>query len=131
MADEQPVKPANILNIVATNQGKRPLTMETPKAAPLSPQRVKELMAEGHVVVDGRSSASYGAGHIPGSYNVQQSSLEFEQRAGWVVPDNVPMILLTDSEDDAQRAIYNMAFIALDSHVTGYVDGGIEGWMNA
>lgn len=131
MQDEQPLKPANILNIVATNQGKRQLTPTMPKAKPLSVAKVKELMAEGHAVVDARSSATFGAGHIAGSYNVQMSSSEFEQRVGWVVPDDTPIILVTDKDADAQTCIYNMAFIAMDSFVTGFLEGGIDAWMAA
>lgn len=131
MADEQPVKPANILNIVATNQGKRPITRGKPRAKALSVADVERLMGEGHVVVDARSSAEFGAGHIPGAFNVQLSSSEFEQRIGWVVEDDAPIILVTNSAADAQRAIYNMAFIALDSVVTGYLDGGLDAWMDA
>ncbi len=131
MQDEQPVKPANILNIVAINQGKRPLTSQMPAARPLTAQQVEDLMAEGHLVVDARSSAEYGAGHIPGAYNIQMSSSEFEQRVGWVTPDNSSIILVTDSSEDAQRCVYNMAFIALDSNVSGFLDGGIESWMDA
>ena len=88
-------------------------------------------MAKGHVVVDARSSAEYGVGHIPGAYNVQMSISEFEQRVGWVTPDDVSIILVTDSTEGAQRCIYNMAFIALDSNVSGFLDGGIESWMGA
>ena len=131
MQDDQPLKPANILNIVATNQGIRPLTATIPKAKPLSPARIKELAAEGHVIVDTRSSAEFGAGHISGAYNVQMSSSEFEQRVGWVVEDDTPIILVTKSDAEAQQCIYNMAFIGLDQSVAGYLDGGIDGWMNA
>ena len=131
MQEEQPLKPANILNIVATNQGKRPLTREIPKARPLSPQRVSALMAEGHVVVDARSSAEFGAGHIPGAYNIQMASSEFEQRVGWVTPDEAPIILVTNNAAEAQKCIYNMAFIALDMRVSGYLFEGMEAWMGA
>jgi hydroxyacylglutathione hydrolase len=131
MQDEQPLKPANILNIVATNQGKRPLTAEIPIAKALSTQQVEDLMSQGHVVVDARSSAEYGAGHIPGAYNVQMSSSEFEQRVGWVTPYDSSIILVTDSTEDAQHCIYNMAFIALDSNVSGFLDGGIDSWMGS
>lgn len=131
MQDDQPLKPANILNIVATNQGIRPLTKHIPKAAPLTPSQVAEMMEQGAVVVDGRSSADFGAGHIPGAINVQLSSSEFEQRVGWMTPDDAPLILLTNSSDDAQEAIYKMAFIALDTRVAGYLDGGIDAWMEA
>lgn len=131
MEDDQPVKPANILNIVATNQGRRPLTRETPKAAPLTPHEVRDLMAEGHRVVDARSPAAFGAGHLPGAYNVQKSSSEFEQRVGWVLPDDAPIILVTDSAAEAQACVYEMAFIGLDQFVSGYLEGGIEAWMAA
>lgn len=131
MQGEQPLKPANVLNIVATNQGKKPLTMEMPKAAALSAAQVVELMDAGAVVVDVRSSAEFGAGHIKGAYNVQLASGEFEQRVGWVTPDNAPLILVGNRSADAQKAIYNMTFVALDSQVQGFLDGGIVAWMKA
>lgn len=131
MQDDQPVKPANILNIVATNQGKRPLTRETPKAKPLTAASVQELMAAGHIVIDTRSSAEFGAGHIPGAINVQLSGSEFEQRVGWMTPDDAPLILLTGADEEAQDAIFKMAFIALDSQVAGYLAGGLEAWQAA
>lgn len=131
MQDDQPLKPANILNIVATNQGKRPLTKHIPKAAPLTASQVTEMMAQGHVVVDGRSSAEFGGCHIPGAVNVQLSSGEFEQRVGWMTPDEAPLILVTNTDEEAQEAIYKMAFIALETRVAGYLQGGMEAWMEA
>ncbi len=131
MTDDQPVKPANILNIVATNQGHRPLTLGTPSALPLSPERVKELMAEGCAIVDTRSSVRFGEGHIVGAFNVQMASKEFEQRVGWIVPDDTPVILLTETSADAQKCVYNMGFIALDRFVMGYLEGGIKAWTTA
>jgi hydroxyacylglutathione hydrolase len=131
MQDDQPVKPANIANIVATNQGLLPLTMETPVARPLSAAQVEAFMADGHLIVDTRSSAEFGAGHIPGAYHAHLSSPEFEQRVGWVTPLDTPIILITESDEDAQRAIFNMAFIALDGRVTGFLEGGMEAWMSA
>jgi hydroxyacylglutathione hydrolase len=131
MDEEQPIKPANILNIVAINQGKRELTRGIPKARPLSPDDVERLLAEGHYLIDTRSSPTWGGGHIAGSINVQMSSSEFEQRVGWVVPDDAPIILLTDSDDQAQRCIYNMGFIGLDQSVAGFLEGGLPAWMNS
>ncbi len=131
MQDDQPVKPANILNIVATNQGKRPLTTTKPVAKPLTPAQVKEMMAAGTAVVDTRTSAQFGSGHIMGAINVQMSTSEFEQRVGWVVEDDTPIILITKTAAEAQQCIYNMAFIALDQFVMGYLDGGMDAWMEA
>lgn len=131
MQDDQPLKPANILNIVATNQGKRPLTLTTPVAKPLSPAQVQALMDGGHIVIDTRSSAAFGQGHIPGAINVQMSSSEFEQRVGWMTPDDCRYILVTDSSAEAQRCTYNMAFIALDTQVSGFLEGGMVAWVAA
>ena len=131
MQEEQPVKPANIANIVATNQGLLPLTMEIPVAKPLTAEQVEAFMAEGHIIVDTRSSPDFGSGHIPGAFHAHLSSPEFEQRVGWVTPLDTPLILVTNSEEEAQKAIYNLAFLALDGRVTGYLDDGMEAWMDA
>ncbi|MEM9777261.1 MAG: rhodanese-like domain-containing protein, partial [Chloroflexota bacterium] len=86
MTSAQPLKPANILNIVATNQGKKPLTMERPVAKGLIVAEAKDLMATGRIVIDCRESSVYGGGHVPDAINVQLSGGEFEQRVGWVTP---------------------------------------------
>jgi hydroxyacylglutathione hydrolase len=131
MQEAQPLKPANILNIVATNQGKLPLTKEIPKAAPLTPDQVSALAEQGAVIVDSRSSAEFGAGHIAGAINVQITSKEFEQRVGWMTPDEAPLILVAANERLAQEAIYKMAFIALNTRVVGFLEGGITAWLDA
>ena len=131
MQDEQPLKPANILNIVATNQGKRPLTKQIPTAAPLTAGEVAKMIAKGAVVVDGRSSAEFGAGHIPGAINAQLASGEFEQRVGWMTPEEAPLIIVANSAEEAQNGIYRMAFIALDGRVAGYLVDGMDGWRSA
>ena len=131
MDEDQPIKPANILNIVATNQGKREATRGRPKAKALAPADVEALMQDGHYLIDARSSAAWGGGHIEGSLNVQMSSSEFEQRVGWVVPDDSPIILLTDKDEQAQTCIYNMGFIGLDQFVVGFLEGGLPAWMNS
>ncbi len=129
MNEEQPVQPANIVNIVAINQGKRPRTMDNPKAHPLTVEEVVEHIKLGNIVVDTRSQALFGSGHIPGSYNIQLSSSEFEQRVGWVTPFDSSMVLVTDTDDQAQRVIYTLAFLGLDQRVKGYLSGGMGAWL--
>jgi hydroxyacylglutathione hydrolase len=131
MTEGQPSKPANILNIVAINQGKKPLTMDTPVSEPLTPARVKECLAEGHIVIDGRSPGPFGAGHIPGAFSIQVRSPEFEQRVGWVAPLDPPIILVLDKDADAEMAMSKLAFIGLDSRVTGHLQGGMHAWKDA
>lgn len=131
MGEGQRVRPANMGNIVATNQGRRPLTAKTPRARPLGPERVRELIARGHAVVDARSTAAFGAGHIGGAYHAPGSEASFAQRVGWIVPDGVALILLTETPEDAQALLHRMAFVALDRAVAGYVEGGMGAWADA
>ena len=131
MNEGQPVRPANILNIVAINQGKLPLTIDAPEAIALGVDRFVDLSADGHVVVDTRSSAAFGSGHIPSSYNIHLSSQEFEQRVGWVTPLDDPILLVLDGDELARRALHALAFIGLDQRVAGYLAGGIGAWIGA
>ncbi|MCP4230324.1 MAG: hypothetical protein GY771_09280, partial [bacterium] len=98
MQDDQPVKPSNILNIVAVNQGKRPLTMQTPVAERMTPEQVCKHIKAGNIVVDSRSSGAFCMGHVPGAYNVQLGSMEFEQRIGWVTPVDTSIVLVADND---------------------------------
>ena len=131
MTADQPVRPANIGNIVAINQGARPLTMDMLRGRPLSPDEFAELAEDGRLVVDTRSAAAFGSGHVPGALSVLQSSPEFEQRIGWVTPPDVPILLITDDAEAAARALHAMAFLGLDSWVQGYLAGGMRSWLHA
>jgi len=131
MTKGQQARPANIFNIVAINQGKQPLTMQEPVAEPLETARVEELAAAGHLLVDGRSPADFGAGHLPGSYSVWIGSPEFEQRVGWVVPPDSPLVLVVGDPEAAQRAVHKMGFVGLDRRVAGYLEGGTRAWAAA
>ncbi len=128
MTAGQPARPANIANIVAINQGHRPLTMDEPIARALAPGVVAGLAARGHLVIDTRRSAQFGAGHVPGALNVHLSSPEFEQRVGWVAAAEVPLILVLDGDADAPRAMHALAFVGLDARVAGALAGGMDAW---
>ena len=131
MGEGQRVRPANMPRIVATNQGRRPLTPKTPRVRPLSPERVRELVAGGHAVVDARSAAAFGAGHIGGAYHAPGSEASFAQRVGWIVPEGAGLILVAETAEDAQALLYRMAFVALDRGVAGYLEGGMRAWADA
>ena len=131
MNTDQPPRPANIENIVAINQGKRPLTMGPPRARPLGANEFAELAEDGRLVIDTRSAAAFGGGHVPGAMSIWQSSPEFEQRVGWVTPPDVPLLLVTDDAEATDRALHVMAFLGLDSRVEGHLAGGMRSWLRA
>jgi hydroxyacylglutathione hydrolase len=131
MCEGQPSRPANILEIVAINQGQSPLTMGEPEAPALSPAEFTALSEGGHAVVDTRAPADFGGGHIPGAYSIKLTSPEFEQRVGWVVPLETPIILVTETEDEVRSALHKLAFVGLDRRVEGFLAGGMDAWAGA
>lgn len=131
MNEGQPVRPANILHIIAINQGQAPLTMQEPTAPPLSPRQVQDLIEDGRVVVDTRSSSDFGSGHIGGAYNLQVGSAEFEQRFGWVVPLDDSVVLVAADKGAVDRALHKLAFVGLDHRVEGFLSGGMPAWIGA
>ncbi|MCI0408336.1 MAG: MBL fold metallo-hydrolase, partial [Acidobacteria bacterium] len=74
MNADQPPRPANMRNIVAINQGLRPLTLLEPTCATLSPEEVQGLLCQENLVLDTRSPEAFGECHIVGAANVQLSS---------------------------------------------------------
>ena len=131
MNQDQPVQPANIVNIVAINQGKKPLTMDMPHAPLLTPTEVLPMIQNGHIIIDTRSEAAFGSGYIPQAYNIQLSSSEFEQRVGWVTPPDAPLVLVLENDADLPQVLHSLAFVGLDHRVTGYLGGGMGSWINS
>ncbi len=129
MNQDQPLRPANIANIVAINQGRKPLSMDIPHIPALMPDEVMEMIDADHLVIDTRSEAAFGAGHIPNAYNIQLSSSEFEQRVGWVTPLETPIVLILDDPSMLQATLSKLAFLGLDSRMKGYLLGGMLGWL--
>ena len=131
MTAGQPARPANLANIVAINQGRRPLTMGEPTAPALEPADVAAHIDRGGIVIDTRSTAAVCEGTVPGSYHVHLTNAEFEQRIGWITPPDVPMVLVLGRDSDAPAALRTLAFLGLDARVCGYLAGGIAAWAQA
>lgn len=108
-----------------------PLTMDKPHAPSLSPVDVSDLISNGNIIVDTRHEATFGSSHIPGSYNIQSTVSEFEQRVGWMTPLDAPIILIAENEREAQAAMRALAFLGLDLRVGGWLDGGIPAWADS
>jgi hydroxyacylglutathione hydrolase len=118
---DQPERPANVTHIVAINQGRQPLTLGKPNAAALDAAAVVDAMAAGAMLLDVRTPAQFGAGHLPGAYNISLASSSFEQWVGWLTPPAVPLLLLADDVTASEQALHKLAFLGLDQRVKGTV----------
>jgi hydroxyacylglutathione hydrolase len=131
MTADQPSRPANFANIVAINQGRRPLALDLPASRPLAAGEVARLCEAGHVVIDTRRGPQFASGHLPGALNVQLASPEFEQRVGWAAPPDAEIVLVLDLDEEAPAAMRALAFVGLDSRVSGHLAGGVLAWTAA
>lgn len=93
---------------------------------PLSPA---EVQASGALVLDVRSSAAFGAGHIPGALNIGLSG-QFASWAGILIPMGTPLVVVAEDEQGVEEAVTRLARVGYES-VRGYLKGGIRAWREA
>ena len=117
--------PPNFKAIIERNRSVAVLTRPAPQALP--PRGVRELIDEGAVVLDVRTSAEYGEGHVPGAVNVSIESPQFVERCGWFIPQDAVIVLVAASPTDPGRALTGLSRVGLDG-VTGYLQRGMTDW---
>lgn len=123
-----PERPPNLLRIVALNKAASPLAWQPPQ--PLTPEKVAERAAAGAVVLDVRSPAAFGAGHLAGAIGVDLQGGQFQNRVGLVISAEDEVILVATDDAEARRAAEALAVIGFD-RVTGYLAGGVAAWRAA
>jgi rhodanese-related sulfurtransferase len=108
--------------------GARVLNELQPPAA-LTPQQVLELREAGHVLLDVRSAADFGAAHVPGSVNSGLGG-QFAMWAGSLIPLNAPIVVIADTNAQVDESVVRLARVGIET-VKGYLDGGVQSWRDA
>jgi hydroxyacylglutathione hydrolase len=129
MTADLPEAPAYFPRDAEINRsGARGLSELSPPAA-LSPQEVSELREQGHVLLDVRSAADFGAAHVPGSVNIGLSG-QFAIWAGSLIPLNAAIIVIADTAAQVDESVVRLARVGMEN-VKGYLEGGVENWRRA
>ena len=129
MTADLPEAPAYFPRDAEINRsGARELSELSPPAA-LSPQEVSELREQGHVLLDVRSAADFGAGHVPGSINIGLGG-QFALWAGSLIPLNASIVLIADTSAQVDESVVRLARVGIEN-VKGYLEGGLENWRRA
>ncbi|MBA3242824.1 MAG: MBL fold metallo-hydrolase, partial [Acidobacteria bacterium] len=97
-----------------------------PRPAALTPHAVASLANQGHVVLDVRTAAEFGAGHVPGAVNVGLGG-QFASWAGSLVALRTPIIIVTGRDEQIDETLVRLARVGHES-VRGYLRGGMEAW---
>ena len=95
----------------------------------IAPAAVAALMADGATLIDLRSAEAFGAGHPAGALNIGFGP-KIGYWAGWVVPPDVPIVLLADDASHMTEAAVQLMRVGLD-HVEGTVAGAFDAWSRA
>lgn len=129
MTTDLPEAPAYFLQDAEINRTGAPALNEVSRPAALTSQEVERFMAEGHIILDVRPAAEFGAGHLPGGINISLGG-QFAIWAGTLISMGTPIVIVAESEDKAAEAVIRLARVGIES-VKGYLAGGIAAWHNA
>ena len=99
---------------------------EPPAPASLSAAEFSDRV-RGAVVVDTRCPSCFGAAHVPGAICIPEE--EIPSYAGWFLPYDQPLLLVTGGGDghQAARYLFRMGYDRLD----GVLRGCIKAWHSA
>lgn len=112
-----------------------PILPGLPGDEPVPAARFRELVDQGHVVVDLRDQLAYGMGHVPGSFGIGVNG-SLSMWAAWVVPYDTQILLIPPEgsyatvSDAVERAARALVRVGLDD-VRGHLAGGFPAWRQA
>jgi glyoxylase-like metal-dependent hydrolase (beta-lactamase superfamily II)/rhodanese-related sulfurtransferase len=129
MTADLPPAPAYFAKDAEINRaGAQPLESLAPVAS-LTAAEVCRLASQGHVILDVRSAAEFGAGHIPGSLNIGLGG-QFASWAGSLIPIEAAIVIVAESDAKVNEARMRLARVGLEN-VKGYLAGGVNAWQEA
>jgi hydroxyacylglutathione hydrolase len=129
MTSDLPEAPAYFPVDAEINRAGAPPLTEMRRPVALIPQQVAAYANLGYVVLDVRTAAEFGAGHVPGALNVGLGG-QFASWAGALIPLGSPLIVVASDEAQVDEAVMRLARVGHDS-VRGYLRGGVEAWREA
>jgi hydroxyacylglutathione hydrolase len=120
-----PPQPPHFGRIVAKNRGPFITEQKNPRA--MSADEVDALRRGGVLILDARSPRRFSEGHIPGALNVDLHGGQFGTRVAWLIPPDVPVILVLKKDEDIAEATSGLVATGQD-RIEGYLSGGMAAW---
>ena len=127
-----PGTPPYFARMKKLNEQGPPLLESTwhPRGLPaIQPSAAAALAADGGVIIDLRDTTIFANGHPYGAINIAFGS-KVGFWAGWVLPPDVPLMLLADDPAQAQEAGLQLLRVGLDNAI-GAIAGGFSAWTRA
>jgi len=129
LTENLPPRPEYFAQDVELNRaGAAPLTSLSVISG-LTPAEVESARAEGVIVLDTRPPTQFGAGHVPGSVNVPLSG-QYASWAARLLGLDAAIVIVAEDTERAHESQTRLARVGIEK-VSGYVEGGLQGWANA
>ena len=99
---------------------------QLPQPKARTPAEVFKRAQDGAIILDVRSAAEFGAGHVPGSLNIGLGG-QFASWAGSLIPLSSAIVIVAESEEKVGEAQLRLARVGVEN-VDGFLAGGIFSW---
>lgn len=130
LTTNMPGAPDHFSRCSAINGAGPTLVRKIPALSPMNPVAFnKRAKRKDTAVLDIRSYGNYGGHHVPGSYHIDMGG-NFATFAGWVIPSDVDILLVSSDEAQAHEARVWLQRVGLDNTI-GFLDGGMFEWAKA
>jgi hydroxyacylglutathione hydrolase len=93
----------------------------------LEPDRVRQLQADGAIVVDVRSPVDYAAGHLPESVSIHLRP-QFATWLGWLLPPDRPLVIVRNADQNPDDILWPALKVDYPS-IVGELAGGTDAWV--
>ncbi len=130
LTTDMPPAPDHFSRCSEINRRGPTLVRTLPVLEALNPKLFYERSRRDNTIAVGvRGYDSFGCQHVPGAFHIDFAG-NFATFAGWVLPPNADILLVTDSSEQAEEAVVWLRRVGLDN-VTDYLDGGMFEWAKA
>ncbi len=130
LTTEMPEAPDHFSRCSDINRKGPTLVNHLPMLTPLDPALFsKKAQEKNTIVLDIRSYEAFGGQHIQGAFHIDFGG-NFSTFAGWVLPPERGILLVTDNAGQALEAIVLLRRVGLDRTI-GYLEGGMYEWAKA
>jgi rhodanese-related sulfurtransferase len=126
MTTDLPEAPAYFAKDAEINRAGAAAMDQLPQPQALTPAEVFQRAQHGAIILDVRSAAEFGAGHVPGSLNIGLGG-QFASWAGSLIPLSSAIVIVAESEEKVGEAQLRLARVGLEN-VDGFLAGGIFSW---
>jgi hydroxyacylglutathione hydrolase len=126
---DMPAAPDHFHRCGEVNRVGPTLLSDLPSLELLTPTAFQDRISDGDpVILDVRSYDAFAAQHVPNAWSIDMAS-NLPTFAGWVLPPDKDILLVAESEDQAEEARTWLWRVGLD-RVVGHLHGGMSAWAS-